>query len=326
MLSQSLLAQNYDLTVASIPPELKENADAVVRLDKQDIIISSRKSLSENKTRIVTVLNESGLGSIDAMEYFDKSTSVKSIEAIIYDQNGQQIKKIKRKDFAERAISEGSVITDNRVLYLDYTPLQYPFTVVFKSETETSNTAFLPSWSAIEDSETSTQKSEINITYVPDLGFKYKEYNFEGAQVKKQQNGNTLSYSVENIASMKDEDYSPSYYKLVPYVMFGLEKFYLEGVEGSAESWEAFGGWLYNSLLTGTDELSEETIGIIKGVVGIETDPVKKAKLVYEYVQSKTRYISIQLGIGGWKPMKAKDVDRLGTEIVKPLVTIRVPY
>jgi hypothetical protein len=29
-------------------------------------------------------------------------------------------------------------------------------------------------------------------------------------------------------------------------------------------------------------------------------------------VQNKTRYVSIQLGIGGWKPMLAADVDRLG--------------
>jgi hypothetical protein len=47
-------------------------------------------------------------------------------------------------------------------------------------------------------------------------------------------------------------------------------------------------------------------------LVGSETDELKKAKIVYKYMQGKTRYISIQLGIGGWKPMLAKDVDRLG--------------
>jgi hypothetical protein len=37
-----------------------------------------------------------------------------------------------------------------------------------------------------------------------------------------------------------------------------------------------------------------------------------KAKLIYDYVQQKSRYVSIQVGIGGWKPMDASDVDRLG--------------
>src|SRR5690606_37057692 len=32
----------------------------------------------------------------------------------------------------------------------------------------------------------------------------------------------------------------------------------------------------------------------------------------YKYVQEKTRYISVQVGIGGWKPMPASDVHKLG--------------
>ena len=38
----------------------------------------------------------------------------------------------------------------------------------------------------------------------------------------------------------------------------------------------------------------------------------EKAKIIYNYVQSKTRYVIIQLGIGSWKPMIVKDVDKLG--------------
>jgi hypothetical protein len=41
-------------------------------------------------------------------------------------------------------------------------------------------------------------------------------------------------------------------------------------------------------------------------------EPIMKAKLIYDYVQQKSRYVSIQVGIGGWKPMDASDVDRLG--------------
>ena len=40
-------------------------------------------------------------------------------------------------------------------------------------------------------------------------------------------------------------------------------------------------------------------------------DPEEKAKIVYEYVQGKVRYISVQIGIGGFKPMLANDVDNL---------------
>jgi hypothetical protein len=44
LLFQSMDAQEYDLKASSIPEALKENADAVIRLDKVDITIASVKS------------------------------------------------------------------------------------------------------------------------------------------------------------------------------------------------------------------------------------------------------------------------------------------
>ena len=92
----------------------------------------------------------------------------------------------------------------------------------------------------------------------------------------------------------------------------GLEKFNLEGVNGYAKDWKEFGKWYSEKILAGTTELPEETKAKIKTLVGEEKDVVKKAKIVYQYVQSKSRYVSIQVGIGGWKPMLASDVDRVG--------------
>lgn len=311
ILQQSLTAQN-DLTISSIPEVLKENANSVIRLEKTDIIISSKKSMVINKTRIVSILNSKGLDDMGAYEYFDNSTTVKSIEAIIYNASGEQIKKLKRKEFKEVSVSGGAMVSDNKRIYLDYTPVQYPFTMVFTSETVSSNTAFIPMWSPVEGLYVSIEKSIVSITHNPALGFKYKEYNFGSLPINKQETSTTLTLSAENIAALKNEDYSPSYLKTAPHVLFGLEKFHLEGVDGEAVNWESFGAWMYTNLLTGTDELSAETQNKIKALVGDEKDPLKKAKIVYEYVQGKTRYISIQLGIGGWKPMLAKDVDRLG--------------
>lgn len=312
-LFQSISAQETDLTAAGIPENLKENADAVVRLNVMDIVISSRKSMTAKQTRIVTVFNENGLNAVDAFEHYDKSsTSIKSIEAIIYDAKGILLKKIKRKDFKDFSASGSSMFTDDRVLKLDYTPTQYPFTVAFTSETESSNTAFLPRWFAVEGSDTAMQNNIIKINYAADLGFKYKEYNFEGTTIKKEQTGNTVTFVAENIPALKNEDYSPSIMKVTPYVLFGLEKFHLEGVDGDARDWETFGTWYFNNILADTDELLPETVTKIQNIAGSETDLEKKAALVYNYVQSRTRYVSIALGIGGWKPMTAKDVDRLG--------------
>ena len=300
-------------TILTIPDELKENANAVIRRHQTDITINSRRPMTIKEERIVTVLNEYGQEDVVAMEYFNEASKVKSIEAVIYNAFGNEVKKIKRKDFRERAVTDGfSVITDNRVLYMDYTPTQYPYTVHYTSEVETENTAFFDPWVPLHGNYASTEYAGISIAYKPELGFKYKTYNFPDGILKKEESTGSLKLSVEKLAATRREEYAPGFLQIAPYAVFGLEKFNLEGVEGDAASWEALGSWMYNSLLTGTDELPAETVQKIKQLTANASSNMEKARIVYEYMQGKTRYISIQLGIGGWKPMQAKDVDRLG--------------
>ncbi|WP_264535258.1 DUF3857 domain-containing protein [Flavobacterium sp. N1736] len=307
-------AQKSEYPVFTVSDSLKQNANTVVRLDQTDITILSQRLMNTKSHRIVTVFNEKGFDDIDAYEFYDKSSSVKNIEAIIYDASGKEIKKIKRKDFKDQSVvSGGTLFSDNRYLFLDYTPVSYPFTVEFNSEVQTSSTAFIPRWMPLRSFNTSIEKSSLNVIYPADLGFKKKEFQFSDFNVKKVTETNTqLSYTANNILAQKQEDYSPSYRDLFPKVMMGLEHFHLEGVDGTATNWVDFGKWYSEKILSGTTDLPEETKAKIKAVVGDEKDPIKKAKLVYDFVQKKSRYVSIQVGIGGWKPMLATDVDRLG--------------
>jgi hypothetical protein len=307
-------AQKNFYTSASIADSLKENANAVVRLNQIDIEIASQRDMTIKTQKVVTVLNEKGLKLVEAFEHYDKTSSVNSIEAIVYDAFGVEIKKIRRKDFKDLSTVSGSTLfSDNRIVYLDYTPVSYPFTIVYTSEVETSNTAFIPQWYPLASYYLSIEKSVLNVTYPNDLGFKKKEFAFSGFDIKKTTDTNTqLSYVTGTILAQKTEDLSPSYSDLFPRVMMGVEKFHLEGVDGTATTWEAFGKWYGDKILTGTTVLPEETIAKIKALVGNEKDPVKKARIIYDYVQKKSRYVNIAIGIGGWKPMYATDVDRLG--------------
>jgi hypothetical protein len=98
----------------------------------------------------------------------------------------------------------------------------------------------------------------------------------------------------------------------VPLVKLAPNKFSLAGVDGEANNWLEFGKWYNDNLLVGQNELNPKTITAVQDLVKNIEDPVEKAKLIYKYMQDKTRYISIQIGIGGWKPMHAKEVDALG--------------
>lgn len=306
-------AQKRDYVSLVISDSLKENSNAVIRLNQIDITISSQKSMTVKAKRVVTVLNQNGLNAINAIESYDKRKTVKAIEAVVYDAFGNEIKKIKRKDFKDQSASGGGTLfSDGRYLTIDYTPTQYPFTIVYESETETSNTAIIPSWFVLTDFYVSVEKSILNVTFPVSLGFKKKEFNFEKFKIIKETETETqLTYSVENVLAQKYEDYTPVS-RIFPKVMMGLTHFNLEGVDGTAKNWNEYGKWFLENILTGTDILNEDTKSKIKTLVGAETDPIKKAKIVYKFVQEKSRYVSVQVGIGGFKPMPANDVDRLG--------------
>ncbi|WP_298221574.1 DUF3857 domain-containing protein [Flavobacterium sp.] len=303
-----------ELSTLLIPDSLKQNANAVIRLDRMDIDIASQRSMTIKEKRIVTVFNEKGINVIGAFEGYDKTTNIRSIEAVVYDGAGNEIKKIKRKDFRDQSAVDGiSLFSDDRVMFLEYTPTQYPFTVVYESEVATSNTAMIPKWYFLSRYYTSVERCELNVFFPVAVGFKKKEFNFSGFNIKKTTDTPTqLSYVAINLPAQKEESYSREAFYIFPWVMMGLDKFNLSGVDGTAKTWEEFGRWYSDKILSDTYELSDETKAKMKALVGTEKDPLQKARIIYNYVQQKSRYVSIQIGIGGWKPMLAKDVDRLG--------------
>ena len=312
-ISITTFAQINCLSGSFIPEDLNENANSIIKDEQIGIQIVSKTKMIIKKKRVILVNNELGLRNIDAIEFYDKSNKINSIEAIHYDNFGNEIKKYRRKDFSDQSVADGfSIFSDDRLLNLNFTPIQYPFTIVFTSEIETNNTAFIPTWSPVSNFNESVVNSSITIEYPDYLGFKYKEKNIDNNNIIKKVGVNNITFQATNIPAFKREDYSPGLRNISPSVLFGLEQFSLVGVEGVATTWEEFGIWMQQNLLDGLDEISLETQDKIRALVGSETDPIKKAKIVYQYVQNKTRYVSIQLGIGGWKPMPAMDVDRLG--------------
>lgn len=307
-------AQKSEYSILTIADSLKENANAVVRLNQVDITVSSQRSMNIKTKRVVTVFNEKGYNVVNAYEGYGKNSSIKNIEALVLDGFGNEIKKIKKKDFKDQsAVDDGVLISDNRVIYLEYTPISYPYTIVYTSETETSTTAFIPVWMPFTEYYSSIEKNIFSIKCLTNLGLRKKEFQFGNFNIVKTIDTETqLGYSASNIIAQKPEEYSPNFSDLYPKVMIALEYFNLEGVDGNAKTWKEFGKWWSDKILVGTDEISEETKAKMRALVGNEQDPIKKAKLIYDYLQKKSRYVAIAEGIGGWKPMLAKDVDRLG--------------
>ncbi|WP_299226972.1 DUF3857 domain-containing protein [uncultured Psychroserpens sp.] len=299
-------------TVLSIPEELKQQANAVVRLNEMNVDLKSSSKMEVSVKRIITVFNKQGERNIDAYVNYDKGLGVNSLEAKIYDAFGKEIKKIKKKDFVDQsAVDGGTLYSDARVKYLDYTAISYPYTVEVTYETVTKNTAFIPWFYPLDAYYLSIQKSIYRLNNPTGINIRFKELNCEDFNIKRGENITDYQYAVEHLKAIKPEDHSPLLSEMAPKVMFAASTFTLEGVEGYVENWNDFGKWMYRDLIDGNQSLPESTITEISALVQNETQVLEKAKKIYEYVQNKTRYISVQVGIGGWKPYEASEVDKL---------------
>ncbi|SFZ90976.1 Transglutaminase-like superfamily protein [Flaviramulus basaltis] len=294
----------------TIPDNLKENANAVIRLNEITVSLRSPNELYVKEKRIITILNEQGDRNIDAYLHYDNNVSIKTLQVLVFDAFGEEIKKIRTKDFKDvSAVNGGTLYSDSRVKYLEYTSISYPYTIEFISETTNSSTAFLPSFRPIDDYFVAIENSSYSISYSENISIRKKEKNFEEIEIEKEDINGHVAYKVKDVKAFKPEDYSPSLIDITPNVLFASKQFTLEGVYAEVENWNDFGKWMYHDLIKGTYDLPESTIIKIRDLVKDETNNIDKAKKIYQYVQDKVRYISVQVGIGGWKPFNASYVD-----------------
>ncbi len=308
----SSYSQSKIYTSLTIPDNLTEHANAVVRDNTIDIVLESANEMHVKERRVITVLNKQGNRTTHAYVHYDNNEKIKELQVIVYNALGQQIKKIKKNEFKDvSAVDGGTLYSDSRVKYLEYTPISYPYTMEFICETVTSNTAFIKPFNPIDSYFLSVEDSSYSIEFPEGITIRTKEKNFNEFDLEKQELANKFSFKVSNIEAFKPEQYSPFYTLIAPRVLVASNKFSLEGVNTQVENWNDFGKWMYHDLIKETHDLPLETKTEIQNLVKGDTSQIEKAKKVYQYVQDKVRYISVQVGIGGWKPFNVSKVDEV---------------
>ncbi|SNZ00856.1 DUF3857 domain-containing protein [Flagellimonas pacifica] len=304
-------SQNY--SYSAIPEELLKNANAIVRLDEMDISLHAVNKMTYKGKIVTTVLNKKGGRKAFNSLYYDKQKKIKDVEVIVYDKTGREINKYSKRKFMDASAVDGfSLYLDDRVLYHRYIPVEYPYTISFTYEMETSDTGVIPPWYFLSSYGESVSKSRYRISYSSEkLKPIIKEFNLEDFDYEKNESSNFIEYKADNISALKSEILSPSLSKITPRLMSRIKNFHFKGQDASVDNWKEFGTWVNDKLLYGRDQLEPSTVQTVKKLVAEEEDSLEKAKIIYKYVQDNTRYVSVQIGIGGFQPISAIEVDRV---------------
>jgi transglutaminase-like putative cysteine protease len=307
--TQPVLAGDPVYPVKNIPAALKENAHTVKRLDEMVIKVNDLSDVRITRHYIITVLDEAGAADANYYGYYDKITEIRSVSGALYDANGALVKRMKQSDIRDvSAVSGGNLMTDARMKLHQFYPNVYPYTIEYTEERRYNNTFWLPWWQPQSDIDCTVEQSKLTVTVPLDFALRYRSYLYNGEPVAvTDKNSKTYTWEVKQLPALKDEVSPDEFYRRTPSVFLGATDFEFDRFKGNMSSWNAYGTFIYK-LNEGRDVLPDNIKTKVHELTNGLNSRAEKINVLYKFMQQNARYISIQLGIGGWQTFDAASV------------------
>ena len=301
---------SYDASI--IPATLKENAHAVVRESRYEFRVHRPDAATYRVHYAVTVLNQNGDRYAPLAIFYNQQHRITDIRCEVYDGSGRLVKKVKNKDLEDQSITRYSLYDNQRIKYYHYQTHDYPYTIVYSYEDEFDGLLYCPDWQPVAGFGLSVERSTLLVSSPVDAPCRFYVRNVPEEAARSSANGTiTSTWSVANLLARQEELFQPDLSELTPTVLVAPTRFEFEKQAGDMQDWQRFGQWIYR-LNTNRGQLPESTQRMVKQLVKDLPNTLTRVRALYEYMQSKTRYVSIQLGIGGFQPFEARTVDELG--------------
>ncbi len=306
-----LLAWGQDdagYSVLGLTPELMENANSVIRNQEISFSVKSPGEARLYEKLVVTILNEKSTDNRLVLAS-SPSRKIEKIKGKIYDALGQLVRNIKKDEVrVESAIPSYSIYQDDKYNIVEVNYKTYPYTVEFEFSIHYSDLMSYPDWK-IQWFNTSVQNSVYTLVLPKNLDVSYKALNTDIKPLETNVSGlKTLEWTTTNLPAIPYEPYCPRSTEILPQVLISPHTFEIEGYTGSMESWQAYGQFM-NKLMAGRDELSPAMKAKVEELTGGLATDSAKIEALYRFMQHNLRYVSIQLGIGGYQPFSAKYVE-----------------
>lgn len=313
MITTQGLCEEKKFPVEAIPTELKENADVVVREKDETFVILDKDKARYTVHEVYTIFNTKGKSFSQEVISYSKLQKIVDFKGAVYDEQGNQIRKLKSSEiYDQSAISGFSLYEDNRLKAAELGQGSYPYTVEFDYVVDYKFLFYIPAFHLVDREGVAVENSTYSLSATSEFSPRYKLVNTD--QKPRQSEGRngqvTWKWSFKNEKAYKREPLGPDIHEMVPTILAGPSRFEFENYSGTMDSWDNFGRWI-NTLNYGRHAIPETTRQKIADLTkGLSVE--EKINLVYEYLQNKTRYVSIQIGIGGYQPFDAKVVDETG--------------
>lgn len=273
---------------------------------KQTIQLNSDYSVTTKRFQTINILDPKGLQHANINIYYDKFTKIENFEAVlIHPISGKTIRKIKLKDLSDASrVSGNTLYQDSRVKFFVMGAQKTPVILEVSLEVKNQGNFYFTDWRPVPHYNQKVTETSLEVLYPEDLGIRYKVHHLDSSPVVSGEGATkSIKWEEKNLTPQQEGiEVDDPYLELAPI------KFSMEGYGATMDSWEGLGSWM-GLLNKNKDALSPNFKAEVHTLIqGLEDDPYEKIKVLYQYLQKNYRYVSIQLGIGGWMSESADEV------------------
>lgn len=261
----------------------------------------------------VKIMEEDGYIHGVFRNYYDSFRKITGLRYTVYDANNQKVKRLIKGDALDIMVNPSYEINDARLLILEPEYRNFPFTVEIEVEISFDGFLGFPVWMPRYAANLEVKNATLVMESYKDFAYRSREMNgLQPPVVSVEKNVKTSVWKIANLPAAlghnTDESFETDQLKLHIAPM----KFSLEKTSGNFETWANFGDW-FLTLNEGRNLLGADTRDFLNGLQQKYGNDVPAiTKTIYQFMQSKTRYISIQLGIGGFQSIPSDKVEKTG--------------
>ena len=312
-LAFSMTAKDRFYPVNTIPEELFENSNSVVRNRKVILEVFAEDKIEYRIREVITILNKNGDSKGVLYVPYDSNRKADIETANYYNADGELLTKVKKNEVYDQAYFDGfSLFSDARFKRITPHINNYPYTVEYEYIIDYRGSIDYHDWFPLSAFNASVEESSYEIRIHNNIGVRIVQNGIEAIKyAEKEEDVVNYLWEVREMTALEHEPYAVSIRELVPSVIVAPNEFQYYGEAGNMTSWEKYGDWAWG-LIEDRNELPLETQQKLSELTKSQEDTFEIIKTVYNYLQQKTRYVSVQLGIGGFQPISAAKVDEVG--------------
>jgi transglutaminase-like putative cysteine protease len=290
--------------VKDFRPVALSGTDAVAREHWTSFEVFDEGSARLTAVMAYTVLGPNGRNRGRLSLWYDKFRKIASLEGRIIGADGITIRTMQESDIEDRSGSSYSLYEDWRVRTASMVYDRYPYTVEFRYELKYRGLLTWPTWVA-QGIEDPVEHAAFEVILHDTTALRYWT-NADSVKPAISVDGTSRTYvwEAKDLPEMNDaaKDEEPVHRTLV--VVTAPDGFEIGGTRGSIRTWREFGMW-NRALWEGRDALAPPLKAEVRRIAGTGRPARDVAVDLYSYLQKHTRYVSVQLGIGGWQPFDA---------------------